>query len=177
MAAAVLVGLTVREFIQRRIGRTVLAAIDHSDELVAETGPRQAHRRRFLDELDEALRAGGLHLLVVAHEEAVGWMADVLGNGVRHDIAALTWQGAVDAVSEPMTAVGRPFADGVADRLVTDLQTSRIGGADGSERHVSMITLNRRSSRSSVLSSGIRSLTWISSQPGTSARTGMRTPR
>lgn len=130
-----LAGLTVLEFIQRRSGRTVLAAIDQADELLADTGPRRAHRRRFLDELDEALRAGGLHLLVVAREEAVGVMADVIGHGIRHEIASLTWQGAVDAVSEPAAGTGRSFADGAADKLVTDLQTSRIIAADGSERH------------------------------------------
>ena len=130
-----LAGLTVREFIQRRSGRIVLAAIDQADELLAETGPRQANRRRFLDELDEALGAGGLHLLVVSREEATSEIAKVLGNGVRHDIAALTWQGAVDAVSQPMAGAGRSFADGAAEKLITGLQTSRIG-ADGSERYV-----------------------------------------
>jgi len=129
-----LAGLTVGDFIQR-LGGTVLAVIDQADQLLADTGPRQAHRRRFLEELDEALRAGELHLLVVAREEAAGVMADALGGGIRLDLTPLTWQGAVDAVSLPVAGVGRSFADGVAERLVTDLQTSHITAADGSERH------------------------------------------
>jgi tetratricopeptide (TPR) repeat protein len=131
-----LAGLTIRDFIQRQSGRTVLAAIDQADELLADTGPRQAHRRRFLDELNEALRAGGLHLLVVARDEAAGIAANALGSGVRHDLAALTWPGAVDAVSRPAAGTGRSFADEAAEKLITDLQTSRIAGAGGWERHV-----------------------------------------
>lgn len=136
--AAQLVGLTVREFIQRRTGNgVILAAIDPADELLADTGPRRAHRRRFLGELKEALEEEPrLHLLVVAREETVAVMADVLGNGARYEVTALNWQSAVEAVSRPMAAAGRSFADGTAEKLVTDLQTSRIVSDDGAERYV-----------------------------------------
>jgi tetratricopeptide (TPR) repeat protein len=133
-----LAGLTVSEFIQRRGGgRTVLAAIDQADELLADTGPRQAYRHRFLDELEEAVRTAGLHLLVAARAEASDVMAEVLGNGVRQDLAPLSWAGALDAVSGPMAGTGRSFDDEAAGKLVTSVQTSRIVSADGSERHVS----------------------------------------
>src|ERR1700677_2276505 len=132
-------GLTVSEFIQRRGGnRTVLAAIDQADELLADTGPRQAYRHRFLDELEEAVRTTGLHLMVVARAEAADVMADVLGSGVRYDLAPLSWQGALDAVSGPMAGTGRSFAKNAVGKLVTSVQTSRIVGAVGSERHVSV---------------------------------------
>jgi len=131
-----LAGLTVSEFVARQDGPTVLAAIDQADELLADTGPRRGYRRRLLGELEEALETGGLHLLVVAREEAATAIADVLGYGRRLDITALAWQSAVDAVSEPTVGTGRSFVDGVASRLVKDLQSSRIVGADGAVRHV-----------------------------------------
>jgi tetratricopeptide (TPR) repeat protein len=133
-----LAGLTVSEFIQRRGGdRTVLAAIDQADELLADTGPRQAHRHRFLDELKEAVRTTGLHLLVVARAEAADVMAEILGHGVRRDLAPLSWPGALDAVSGPIAGTGRSIDDEAAGALVTSVQTSRIVSADGSERYVS----------------------------------------
>jgi tetratricopeptide (TPR) repeat protein len=134
-----LAGLTVHEFIQRQPGHgVVLAAIDPVDELLAGTGPRRAHQRRFLGELKEALAGDSrLHLLVVGREEAIGVLAATLGGGVRYDVKALTWQSALEAVIRPAADAGRSFADGAAEKLITDLQTSRIAGHDGSERYVS----------------------------------------
>jgi tetratricopeptide (TPR) repeat protein len=133
-----LAGLTVSEFIKRQGGgRTVLAAIDQADELLADSRPRQAHRNRFLGELEEAARTTGLHLLVAVREEAAEVMAEVLGNGVRHDLAPLSWPGALDAVSGPMVGTGRSIDDEAVGTLVTSVQTSHIVSADGSERHVS----------------------------------------
>jgi tetratricopeptide (TPR) repeat protein len=133
-----LADLSVSEFIRRRGGdRPVLAAIDQADELLADAGPRQAHRHRFLDELEEAIRTAGLHLLVAARAEAADVMAEVLGHGIRHDLAPLSWSGALDAVSGPVAGTGRSFDDEAVGKLVTSVQTSRIVSADGSERHVS----------------------------------------
>jgi tetratricopeptide (TPR) repeat protein len=133
-----LAGLSIREFLQRRgTGRVVLAAIDQADELLADTGPRRAHRLRFLGELDEVLRTGELHLLIAAREEAADVVAGALGSGVRHDIAPLSWQGALDAVSRPVAGTGRSFAEGAAEKLVTSVQTSRVAGTDGSARRIS----------------------------------------
>jgi tetratricopeptide (TPR) repeat protein len=132
-----LAGLTVSEFIRRLgDGRTVLAAIDQADELLADTGPRQAYRHRFLGELEEAVRIAGLHLLVAARAEAADVMAEAIGSGVRHDLTPLSWSGALDAVSGPMASTSRSFDDEAAGKLVTSVQTSRIVSADGSERHV-----------------------------------------
>ena len=133
-----LAGLTVREFIQRRVdGDLVLAAIDPVDELLAGAGPHRAYRRSFLGELEEALKEESrLHLLVAGREEATGVVARALGSGARYEVKALNWLDAVEAVSRPAAGSGRSFADGAAETLVTDLQTSRIVGDDGAERHV-----------------------------------------
>jgi tetratricopeptide (TPR) repeat protein len=134
-----LADLTVQEFIQRQVGHgVVLAAIDPADELLAGTGPRRAHQRRFLGELKEALAGDSrLHLLVVGREEAIGVIAGALGGGARYEVKALTWQSALEAVIRPAADAGRSFADGAAEKLVTDLQTSLITGDDGRERYVS----------------------------------------
>jgi tetratricopeptide (TPR) repeat protein len=139
-----LVGLTVHEFFQRRAEnraarsgdrRAVLAAIDAADELLADEEPRRTYRRQFLSELANAIRAiPWLHLLVVAREEAIGVVSDGLGGGARRDIAALTWQGAVDAVCQPMSSVGRSFAEGAAEKLLSDLLTIRMASDGGAER-------------------------------------------
>jgi tetratricopeptide (TPR) repeat protein len=133
-----LVGLTIREFVQRQVGEgVILAAIDPVDELLAMPGPRRAHRRQFLGELREALeKEPRLHLLVVARDEAIGVVAKALGNGARYDVKALSWQCAIEAASGPVVGSGRSFADGAVEKLVTDLQTSRIVGVDGAERYV-----------------------------------------
>jgi tetratricopeptide (TPR) repeat protein len=132
-----LAGLTIREFLQRQgARRPVLAAIDQADELLADAGLRQARRLQFLDELNEALRAGELHLLVAAREEAAGVIAHTLGNGVRHEVAPLGWQAALDAVSQPVAGMGRSFEDGAAEKLVVSVQTSRVVGVEGAARQV-----------------------------------------
>lgn len=139
-----LAGLTVHEFFQRRAenragrsagSRSVLAAIDAADELLADEPPRRTYRRQFLGELAKAIREiPRLHLLVVGREEAIGVVSDALGGGARRDIAALTWQGAVDAVCQPMSGVGRSFAEGAVEKLLTDLLTIRVTSDGGAER-------------------------------------------
>ncbi len=139
-----LTGLTVHEFFQRRTenrsphstaGRSVLAAIDGADELLADEGPRRTYRRQFLSELARAIKeVPRLHLLVVAREEAIGLVSDALGGGARRDITTLTWQGAVEAVCQPMAEAGRSFAEGAVEKLLTDLLTIRVTGDGGMER-------------------------------------------
>lgn len=139
-----LAGLTVHEFFQRRAesrprrstgNRSVLAAIDAADELLADAGPRRTYRRQFLGELAEAIReTPRLHLLVVAREEAIGVVSEALGGGARRDIAALTWQGAVDAVCLPMSGARKSFAEGAIEKLLTDLLTIKVTGDGNAER-------------------------------------------
>ena len=133
-----LAGLSIREFVAAIAGTgPILAAIDPTDELVANGGARRRHRRDLLAELVETLRGDPrLHLLIVGREQAIGIVAEVLGNGLRYDLPPLTWQGAIDAVSGPMKAAGQPFAEGAAEKVVSDVTTSRLVGRNGAERYV-----------------------------------------
>jgi tetratricopeptide (TPR) repeat protein len=133
-----LAGLSLREFIAGRAGDgIVFAAIDHADELLAETSQRQAHRRAFLGELRESLELEPrLHLLIVGRREAMEIVADALGHGATYDVPALSRQDAVNAISRPLIGTKRALADEAAETLVTDLQTSRIAGRFGDERYV-----------------------------------------
>lgn len=133
-----LAALSVRDFIGTVPGTgPILAAIDPVDELDGSSGPRQRQRRDFLAELEDALHSDPrLHLLIVGREPAVGLTAKVLGNGLRHEVQPLTKQKVTEAVTGPMTAAGRPFADGAAERLVKDLMTSRLAGRNGAEQYV-----------------------------------------
>lgn len=133
-----LAGKSIREYFACWPGdRTVLAAIDPADELLAETGARRLHRQRFLGELADALDAiPWLHLLIAGREEAVSLLADEIGGGIRYTIPALPWEGAIEAVSQPAALAGRPYADGAAERLLTDLATTRRVSSDGAEHFV-----------------------------------------
>lgn len=77
-----------------------------------------------------------LHLLVVGREEAVQVVGNTLGGGSKHEIAKLGRSGATQAITRPMAAMGRTFADGAAEKLVTDLQTSIIAGTTAAGRYV-----------------------------------------
>ncbi len=135
-----LVGLTVRDFIRHRAernGGVIYAAIDQVEELLVEPGPRVALRRRFLGELAEAVQhEPRLHLLLVVREEAIDLISETLGCGARYSVTPLTRQGAIAAVTAPVAGVGRSFAAGAAEKLVADLQTSRIVSANGTTREV-----------------------------------------
>ncbi len=135
-----MVGWTVRDFIRHRVGLPevpILAAIDHSEELLANSAPRSAYRRRFLAELADAIsQEPRLHLLLVAREDAVGGISEVLGLGIRHCVKPLTRQGAIEAVAGPVAGTARSYDPEAAEAIVTDLQTSTIRRSAGDERHV-----------------------------------------
>lgn len=136
-----LVDLTVHDFIRAQADRQgsgpLFAAIDQVDDLLADSGPRRAHRQKFLGELADALRAEPrLHLLLLAREEGADLVSEALGTAARYNLTTLTRQGAIEAVAGPAAVSGRPFTEGAAEKLVTDLQTSRIVGINGAERHV-----------------------------------------
>ena len=135
-----LVDLTVSDFI-RAYAQThpgpVYAAIDQVDDLQADANPRQAHRDKFLAELADAVQAEpSLHLLLLSREDTADLVSARLPGAARFDLAALTGPGAIEAVAGPAAGAGRPFADGAAETLIADLQTSRIAIVDGAERRV-----------------------------------------
>jgi len=135
-----LVDLTVSDFI-RAYAQThhgpVYAAIDQVDDLPADANPRQADRDKFLAELADAVQAEpSLHLLLLSREDTADLVSARLTGAARFSLGALTRPGAIEAVAGPAAIAGRPFADGAAEQLVADLQTSRIAIVDGAERRV-----------------------------------------
>lgn len=135
-----LVGRTVRDFVRSRAerhGGAVLATIDQVEELAADSGSRLAHRRLFFAELAEAIEEEPrLHLLLVVRQEAASLVFDALGPGARHQVAPLTTDEAMDAVTGPVSDELRCYDEGVAEVIVSDLQTSRITSPGGGERYV-----------------------------------------
>jgi tetratricopeptide (TPR) repeat protein len=133
-----LAGLTVRQFVAN-IGASgpILAVIDPTDELVMVSGPWERHRRGFLAQLKDALRADPrLHLLVVGREQTTAAIAKVLGSGRQYSVPALSRQAAIDAVSGQFAAGGRSLAADAAEKFVTAVFTSRLVSANGAERNV-----------------------------------------
>ncbi len=130
-------GRTVRDYVQSRADGQdgpVLAAIDQVEELAADSGPRLSYRRLFLAELAEAMEEEPrLHLLLAVRSEAVDIVADVLGPGARHLVTPLSRQDAIEAVVGPTRDTSRSYDEGVAEAIVTDLQTSRIAPLGGGE--------------------------------------------
>jgi tetratricopeptide (TPR) repeat protein len=135
-----LVGRTVHDFLSQRAeqhGGAVLAVIDQAEELLADHGPHQVHRRRFFSELAEAWQEEPqLHLLLSVRDDALDHFSDALGTGARFELAPLKADSALEAVTGPVEGTGRSFAAGAAEELVADLLTSRIMAADGRERSV-----------------------------------------
>jgi len=135
-----LAGLTVRDYVRSRADGhdgLVLAAIDQVEELLADSGPRLSHRRQFLAELTEAIEEEPrLHLLLVARDETAHVLAKAIGPGARHRVTPLTRQDAIEAVAGPTRDTARSFDEGVAEAIVTDLQTSRIAPRGGGEDYV-----------------------------------------
>jgi tetratricopeptide (TPR) repeat protein len=135
-----LVDLTVRDFVEAQAQQgngPLYAAIDQVDDLPADPGPRLVQRDRFLAELAGAVEAEPrLHLLLLARDDAANPISAKLPMAARFDLVALGRVAAIEAVAGPAARVGRSFAGGAAEKLVTDLQTSRITVANGVERHV-----------------------------------------
>jgi tetratricopeptide (TPR) repeat protein len=133
-----LVGQSIREFLDRRVGlhgRPILAAIDQAEQLFADPGSRKEHRRGFLAGLAEAVREQPrLHLLLVVREPALSEFSSALGVGARHHVTPLSFEDAVEAVKGPAEGTARRFGDGAAEQLVTDLMTSHITTSSGEER-------------------------------------------
>ena len=77
-----------------------------------------------------------LHLLLVVRKEAASVLAKALGPGAIHHVTPLTRQGAIEAVVGPAKGTFRAYEEGVAEAIVTDLQTSRITPIRGGEHYV-----------------------------------------
>jgi tetratricopeptide (TPR) repeat protein len=137
-AVAHLVGLTVAEFVKRRArqhDRTILAVIDQAEEVLADSGLRWSYRRRFLDELNEAVRTHSrFHVLLVVREDAAGQFPDVLDDTARFHLKPLTPAAALQAVTQPLEGTGRKYEPEAAEALVDEIRISRTTVTGGGER-------------------------------------------
>jgi tetratricopeptide (TPR) repeat protein len=133
-----LVDLSVRDFIAaqaRPQGGPIYAAIDHADDLLADSVPRLEYRDRFLAELADAVdKEPRLHLLLLAREDGAALVTEKLERAARFDLGALTPRGAVEAVTGPVVGTEWSFAPAAAEKLVADLLTSRVLADGGVER-------------------------------------------
>jgi tetratricopeptide (TPR) repeat protein len=133
-----LVGLTVRDFVERQAERyqgPILAAIDQAEDVLGGSGLRGTHRRAFLDELAEAVREEPrLHLLLMVRASAAEEFSRTLGHGAHFGVPPLSIQNALEAVTAPVERGGRIFAPGAAEDLVTDLQAGYVMIAGTHER-------------------------------------------
>jgi tetratricopeptide (TPR) repeat protein len=135
-----LVGHTILDYVRSQASRRdgpVLAAIDQMEELGTDSGSRRSYRQQFLAELAEAIEEESrLHLLLVVRKESAGMIADVLGPGARQYVKSLNRQDAIEAVTGPARDTSRSYDTGVAEAIVTDLQTSRLAPSGGGEHYV-----------------------------------------
>ena len=128
-----LTGQSISDFVGRqaqRHGGIVFAAIDQAEELLIDAGSgiRKAWRREFLGELRQAVAdEPRLHLLLVARGEALDLLSAAVGYEAEYAISPLTRSCAIEAVVGPAKLAGRPFTDGAADRLISDLQIRPVG--------------------------------------------------
>ena len=141
------IGTSLGRFLADRPVRTnafgepgsVLAAIDHFEELFTAFPARAAERERLIDELAEALHeVDRLKLLIVIRDDHVGDLAD---QEYRLSPYRMAWfrlaplrpEAAEEAVTEPARVVGGSLPEEVAEQLVTDLRTvryvDRVGGS------------------------------------------------
>lgn len=132
-----LAGLSVSDFVRRRAqrhDRIVFASIDQAEDLLVDSslGSRRTWRRQFLTELAQAIAGEPrLHMLIVARSEALELISTTIGNGARYAVAPLARQEALEAVTAPTTGTGKEFIEEAAEKLIVDLQTSRIVPAYG----------------------------------------------
>ncbi|XVQ10700.1 tetratricopeptide repeat protein [Spirillospora sp. CA-255316] len=131
-------GLSVLNSLRRhgskdRFGAPVrtFAVIDQAELLFRRPMPHEGQRRRFLDQLEEALTAEpNLRLLLAGRDE---YLDDLLAFGERlgegactdYPLHAFDRDAAVQAVHRPLTGTGKEPGREVAESLVDELRTVR----------------------------------------------------
>ncbi|MFF5262195.1 tetratricopeptide repeat protein [Actinomadura viridis] len=131
-------GLSVLDFLRRRGSKDrfglpvrTFAAIDHADLLFRDSVPHRRQRRRFLDQLVEAMNGvPDLHLLLAAREEHLDELR-ALGErlagdtGAAYALGAFDRAAAVQAVRRPLDGTGRSPGPDTVEALVDELRTIR----------------------------------------------------
>ncbi|WP_433439537.1 tetratricopeptide repeat protein [Nonomuraea sp. CA-141351] len=141
-----LVSLTIPAFLRSRPVKRdaygdptpTLMAVDQVEELFSVGRPHRLYRDWFFGQLAEALRANpGLRLLLSIRADRLTdllpyerELADTAGQE-RFPLEALTFDGALEAVTGPLEGTGRSFAPGAAEQLVRDLVRVRSRTLEG----------------------------------------------
>jgi tetratricopeptide (TPR) repeat protein len=142
-----LAGLTISDFLdQFARGRNdvIHAAIDQVDDLLlgSWTGPWAAWRRRFLDELTQAIADHPrLHLLLVTRGAALSLLTSVVGDGAPCSLSALAPESAIEAMTVPAAGAGRSFTAKAARVLADDLRGAPEGTDSPADDHVEPVLL------------------------------------
>jgi len=98
-----------------------------------------AARDSFFGELAHTLKVrSDVRVLLIVGDNELGHMLDDLERSWsdeigRHRVGPLSPGAAVKAIREPAAVVGTAFEDGAAERLVDDLRTRHVAGADGTQ--------------------------------------------
>ncbi|MBB5341454.1 hypothetical protein [Tunturiibacter gelidoferens] len=111
-----------------------ILVLDQFEELFRCHAQRWEERRVFFKELADAMnQEPTLKILIAMREDFVANLdpfADMLPEGLRthYRLEMLRDEPALSAITKPLTGSGITFAEGVAERLVTDLQTTPLAG-------------------------------------------------
>ncbi len=130
-------GTTVRNFLAARrrsrsaAGRplSMLAAIDHFEELFTAFPASDTQCDQFIGELAEALReTEDLHLLLIIRDDHLPTLNRYMARLALHPptyqaVRALEVKAAMEAVTGPLATTTRRFAPGVAEKLIERLRT------------------------------------------------------
>jgi tetratricopeptide (TPR) repeat protein len=153
-------GLTVRDYLSERRGRTdsygdplpVFAVIDQAEKLFLDLGRHESrhqdrlesYRQEFVGELAEALDSQpGLRLLVSIRADSLDDLArydEMLGNPAVYSLQPLTTPAGIEAVRRPVEQAGYSMTAGVPEELIGNLRNrepsaATAGSADSRANH------------------------------------------
>jgi len=153
--------------------------IDQLEELFTAYPERWADRPAFFEDLAGALRDDPLLRVVLSIREdflaQLDPYARLLPDGLRarYRLERLSAGAALRAAKAPARRAGRPFADGVAEQLVQDLQKVRLDTELGPKEVVAS-TSSRCNCRSRAAASGRRCPSRRPRSPRSTARSRQR---
>jgi len=117
-------------------GQPFVLIIDQFEEIITSHPARWREREAFFRQLDQALRDDpSLWVVLTLREDYVAALdpyAALLADRLRgrFHMERMSVAAALDAIREPASLAGRPFAAGVAEKLVEDLRQVRVPGQE-----------------------------------------------
>jgi tetratricopeptide (TPR) repeat protein len=144
-----LASLSLTEFVRRRwpsgsskTQQSVFVAIDQFEELFGGPSNRHRFREQFVDSFVDIMHSlPELHLMVCTRDQALARLEPLarrldVDDGRRLRLHPLGPVAALEAVTGPLARTGRRYAPGVAERLVHDLRSTRLGTGVALQRTV-----------------------------------------